>query len=172
MEHRNSPPAQASSIPAPAEPPVFSARLFPYRSLGRNAFGVLMAFVAGICFAYGIVFVSLGAWPILGFLGLDVLLIWGAFRLNYRSGRAYEEVAIWPHDLRVRQVSPGGRVAEHSFNPFWTRFNIDRHQEFGITRMMLCAQGRELAIGAFLNPADRETFATAFSAALARAKGR
>lgn len=157
---------------APAEPPVFAATLFPHRSLGPTGFMVLMVFVGATCFAYGILFLSLGAWPVFGFLGLDVLLIWGAFRLNYRSGRAYEEVAVWSDDLRVRRVSPGGRVAEHSFNPFWTRFNVDRHEEFGITRMILSGQGRELPIGAFLNPADRESFATAFSAALARARGR
>ncbi len=112
----------------------------------------------------------MGAWPVVGFFGLDVFLLWFAFKLNYRDGRAFEEVAIWRHDLLVRQVSPAGKVREHRFNPFWTRFKVDRHEEFGITRMVLTAGERELAIGAFLNPLDRESFAREFGQALASVK--
>jgi uncharacterized membrane protein len=172
MATRNHPEMQTPAGDDIVERPVFAARLVPHRSLGPKGFVVLMAFIGGTCFVNGMLFLSMGAWPIAGFLGLDVVIVWIAFRLNYRSGRAYEEVAVWPHDLRVRQVSPAGRVAEYRFNPFWTRFRIDRHDEFGIMAMVLSGQGRELSIGSFLNPADRESFATAFSAALARAKGR
>lgn len=154
------------------EAPLFAARLFPHRSLGPRGFAALMAVVGGTWFVTGIAFMSMGAWPILGFMGLDFLILWVAFRLNYRAARAFEEVAVWPHQLRIRQVSPAGRVREHSFNPFWTRFRVDRHDEIGITRMVLLGQGRELAIGSFLNPGDRESFATAFAAALGRVKGR
>lgn len=150
-----------------ATAPSFCATLSPYRSLSRTGFIILMAFVAVSCFSSGIMFVVVGAWPVLAFMALDVLIIWGAFALNYRSGRQFEEIAVWPHDLLVRQVSPAGRVREHRFNPFWTRFAVDRHDEIGITRMFLRGEGRELDIGSFLNPADRESFAAAFSQALA-----
>ena len=160
-----------SQLPAMgAGKPQFAARLVPYRSLSRNGFVALMVFVGVTCFASGILFMAVGAWPVLGFMALDVLIVWAAFAVNYRSARRYEEVAIWPHDLVVRQVSPAGRISEHRFNPFWTRFNVDRHEEFGITRMFLQASGRELDIGGFLNPDDREIFARAFGRALASAK--
>ena len=68
--------------------------------------------------------------------------------------------------------SARGKITEHRFNPFWTRFEVVRHHEFGITHMALAGKGRELAIGSFLNPDDRESFAQAFSSALARVKGR
>ena len=154
------------------EAPVFAARLTPYRSLGPHGFFALMAVIGGTWFVAGMLFMAIGAWPIVGFFGLDFLIVWLAFKMNYRAARAFEDVAIWPHDLRVRQVSPRGKVSEHRFNPFWTRFEVERHQEYGITRMALAGQGRELAIGAFLNPDDRESFASAFSSALARVKGR
>lgn len=153
------------------EAPVFAARLFPYRSLGPKGFAAVMLVFGVAWFFTGIAFMSMGAWPIFAFMGLDFLILWIAFRLNYRSGRQFEEVAVWPHDLRIRQVSPAGRVREHSFNPFWTRFRVDRHDEIGITKMVLMGQGREVAIGAFLNPADRESFAAAFTAALGQVKG-
>jgi uncharacterized membrane protein len=153
-------------------PPFFAARLFPHRSLSRRGFTVLMLVLALISTVTGILFLSIGAWPVFGFLGLDVFLLWLAFRLNYRSGRAFEEVAVWPHDLLVRKVSPSGRVREHRFNPFWTRFRVDRHDEIGITGMFLTAEGREVDIGSFLNPRDRESFASAFGEALATVKRR
>ncbi|MCG6859075.1 MAG: DUF2244 domain-containing protein [Salaquimonas sp.] len=154
------------------EAPVFAARLTPYRSLGPRGFFALMAVIGGTWFIAGIMLMSVGAWPIVGFFGLDFLIVWLAFKMNYRAARAFEDVAIWPHDLVVRQVSPRGKVTEHRFNPFWTRFVVDRHDEFGVTSMVLAGHGRKLAIGDFLNPDDRESFARAFASALAGVKGR
>ena len=154
----------------PVEEPVFAARLMPYRSLGNTGFLILMGFVCFTCFISGMMFLAMGAWPVFGFFGLDALLIYGAFKLSYRSGRAYEEIAIWKHEMEFRQVSPSGKIKIHKMNPFWTRFKIDRHEEIGITKMVLSEKGRELDIGSFLNPPDRETFAFAFGSALARVK--
>ncbi len=137
-----------------------------------RGFAILMALLGLVSLICSIAFLMMGAWPVVGFFGLDILLLWLAFKLNYRSGQAFEEVAIWPHDVLVRQVSPGGKVREHRFNPFWTRFQVDRHEEFGITRMALSAGERELAIGSFLNPLDRESFAREFGQALATVKQR
>ncbi|MEC9344389.1 MAG: DUF2244 domain-containing protein [Pseudomonadota bacterium] len=150
--------------------PLFAARLTPYRSLGPRGFFALMAFIGFTWFIAGMLFVMIGAWPVFGFFGLDFLIVWLAFKANYRAARAFEDVAVWPHQMLVRQVSARGRVTEHRFNPSWTRFEIDRHHEFGITRMALAGHGRDLAIGGFLNPDDRESFARALSAALARVR--
>ncbi|MEZ5871460.1 MAG: DUF2244 domain-containing protein [Nitratireductor sp.] len=150
--------------------PVFAARLFPHRSLGKSGFIILMAFIGVTCFMSGLLFWSIGAWPIFGFLGIDFLAIWIAFKFNYRSGRQFEEVAIWRDNLLVRRISPSGKVDEQYFNPFWTRFGVDRHDEIGITRMFLRGEGREVSLGDFLNPVDRESFARAFGSALATVK--
>ena len=153
-----------------ADAPFFTAMLTPHRSLGRNGFMILMAVLVGVWIATGAVFLSMGAWPVFGFFGLDVLLIYVAFRMNYRAARAREEVSVSRTRLDIRKVAPSGRAEEHRFNPFWTRFRIDRHDEIGITRMAVEGQGRLVAIGGFLNPDDRETFADAFGHALATAK--
>jgi uncharacterized membrane protein len=157
---------------AEKDAPVFAARLVPYRSLSRRGFVLLMLFVAATCFTSGVIFLIAGAWPVMGFMGVDVAIVWLAFTINYRAAGASEEIAIWPHDLVVRQISPAGRVREHRFNPFWTRFSVNRHEEIGITRMHLHGQGRDLDIGTFLNPLDRESFAAAFGQALATVKAR
>ncbi len=156
----------------PAPKPVFSALLIPHRSLSRQGFTVLMAFLAVTCLISGLLFAAAGAWPVFGFLGLDVAAIWLAFTMNYRAGRVREEIAVFLDDVIVRQYSAAGRTREHRFNPLWTRFNIERHDEIGITRMALRARGGELEIGSFLNPADRESFATALNRALSDVRRR
>lgn len=153
-----------------ADEPIFRALLTPHRSLGRRGFVILMAILASIWLGIGAFFLSIGAWPVFGFFGLEVLLIYIAFKLNYRAARAREEVSISRTALDILKVAPSGRAEEHRFNPFWAKFRIARHDEIGITGMEVEGEGRRVPLGAFLNPDDRESFANAFGRALATAK--
>jgi len=112
----------------------------------------------------------LGAWPVFGFFGLDVLLIYWAFRVNYRDAKAYEQVLVTASALTVRKVSHRGQVAEWTLNPLWTRLDKQTHQEYGIEKLFLVSHGRKLAIANFLGPDEKETFAAALAAALGEAK--
>lgn len=129
-----------------------------------------MLFVFFTCFLSGVSFLVIGAWPVFVFMMLDVAVIALAFHLNYRSARAKEEVAVWRDLMLVRKTAPNGRAREYGFNPFWTRLQIDRHDQIGIVRMAVVGQDKTLDIGSFLNPDDRESFARAFGAALARVR--
>ncbi len=149
---------------------IFNARLTPYRSLGPDGFRILMGAIGLICLIIGVVFFLAGVWPVLGFMGLDFLLIYWAFKSNYRSGRSYEDVEVSRRHVLVRKVSPEGRTKDHRFEQFGTRFEVDRHEEIGITKMRLANRLREVEFGYFLNPLDRESFAAAFSSAMAKAK--
>ncbi|PLX38759.1 MAG: DUF2244 domain-containing protein [Hyphomicrobiales bacterium] len=149
---------------------IFSALLTPHRSLGPRGFLILMMVTGGLCFYAGVLFWAVGAWPVVGFLGLDVLLVWFAFRMSYRSGRAYEEVGVSQHMVIVRKVSPGGRAHEFRFNPHWVRLAVHRIEDEGCVHVALTGQGEKLDIGTFLNPKDRESFARAFADALMRAR--
>ena len=155
-----------------ADEPFFHALLMPHRSLGRTGFAVLMGALLFGWAATGAIFLAHGAWPVFGFFGLDVVLLYVAFRVNYRAARVREEVSVSRTSLDIRKTAPSGRVEAHRFNPFWTRFAIARHAEIGITGMAVEARGESVSIGGFLNPDDRESFATAFGRALATAKGR
>ncbi|WP_313604756.1 DUF2244 domain-containing protein [Rhizobium sp.] len=146
--------------------PVFAAELTPYRSLGRTGFKLVLMLSGAVCAFYGIFFTVTGAWPIGLFLGADFLLLYFALKMSYRSGRQREEVSVSPTDVLIRKFSPTGRMVEHHFNPFWARFRVDRHEEFGITSMQVTGEGRHTDIGSFLNPDDRESFAKAFRNAL------
>src|SRR5690606_28881408 len=140
----------------PADEPIFRALLTPHRSLGRTGFLVLMGVVALMWLGTGAFFLSLGAWPVFGFFGLDVLLLYVAFRLNYRAARVREEVSVSRTALDILKVAPSGRSQAYRFNPFWTKFRVARHEEIGITAMAVEGEGRQVPIGAFLNPDDKE----------------
>lgn len=152
------------------EPTIFSAVLTPHRSLSRNGFVILMLVMGGASFATGMAFLLAGAWPVFGFCGLDVLLLYLAFRLSYRHARAYEQVTVTPSELTVRKVSHHGRINEWTLNPLWVRLDRVVHEEFGIERLFLVSHGRRLAIAGFLGPQEKESFALALSAALGEAK--
>ena len=152
------------------EPTIFSAVLTPHRSLSRKGFLILMTVLGLISFATGTAFLLAGAWPVFGFCGLDVLLIYFAFRLSYRRAKAYEQVTVTPSELTVRQVSHHGRISEWTLNPLWVKLDRVVHAEFGIERLFLVSHGRRLAIAGFLGPQEKESFALALSAAIGEAK--
>jgi uncharacterized membrane protein len=149
---------------------IFSATLVPHRSLGRRGFLVLMGGIAGLWFLLGLLFWSLGAWPIVGFGGLDILAIYLAFKLNYRAARHYEEVAVSRSEVIVRKVAASGRSQELRFNPHWVRLEVEDIEDEGVARVTLRTRDRRVPVGAFLNPEDRRSFARAFGAALAAAR--
>ena len=153
-----------------AEQPIFRALLTPHRSMGRTGFLLVMGILVFIWLSFGAMFLSMGAWPVFGFFGLDVLLLYVAFRANYRAARVHEEVIVSRTALDIVKVAPSGRSQAHRFNPFWARFSVSRHEEIGITVMNVEGQGQSVPIGSFLNPADRESFAAAFRRALATAR--
>ena len=152
------------------EPTIFSAIITPHRSLSGTGFLVVMLLVGGISFVSGVVFFMVGAWPVIGFLGLDVALVYWAFRVNYRTAAAYEEVTVTASELRVRKVSHRGEVADWSLNPVWARLDRETHEEFGIERLFLVSHGRRLPIAGFLGPKEKESFASALGTALGEAK--
>ena len=156
--------------PEPAEPKLFSALLTPHRSLSRTGFLVLMAFISLVSFAAGVVFWLIGAWPVLGFFGLDVLAVYWAFRINFRRARATEEISVTPSELRVRRVSHRGHVVEWVLNPLWVQLDQKTDAEFGIEKLYLVSRGRRVSIASFLGPDEKASFAKALLSALQSAK--
>ena len=152
------------------EPAIFSAVLTPHRSLGSIGFLVLMIVFGGISFISGVAFLLMGAWPVCGFFGLDVALLYWAFRINYRHAAAYEQIMVTPTELKVRKVSHRGRAREWVLNPLWVKLDRVVHEEFGIERLFLVARGKQLVIASFLGPDEKASFAKELGRALSEAK--
>lgn len=160
---------QDSPVP-PQDDRVFRAVLHPHRSLGPRGFLILMLAIGAVSFVTGIVFLMLGAWPVLGFFGLDVLLVYIAFRLNYRAGRAYEQVELTRDLLKITRVSSRGVIETFDFNPYWVRVRLAERPD-GRAHLKLASHGRELEFGLCLNDDERREFARVLDGALATARG-
>lgn len=170
MNYDNSQSDNSIAPQAPPDSAIFSAVLTPHRSLGPRGFLIFMLVLGGLSFLSGMAFVLMGAWPVFGFFGLDVLLVYVAFRANYRAARAYEVVTVTGSELTLRQVSHRGKVREWTLNPLWVRLERIAHEEFGIERLFLVSRGRRVPIAGFLGPAEKASFAKALAQALGEAK--
>jgi uncharacterized membrane protein len=152
------------------EPTIFAATITPHRSLGNVGFLVLMIVFGGVSFLTGIAFLMMGAWPVFGFFGLDVLLLYWALRINYRHAAAYEEIKVTASALTVRKVNHRGETREWTLNPLWVRLGREATEEFGIARLFLVTRGKELTVASFLGPEEKESFADQLGQALAEAR--
>lgn len=140
------------------EAQIFSALLTPHRSLNRTGFLAVMLFLSVVSFVTGLVFLMMGAWPVLGFFGLDVLVIWWAFKVNFRTAQAREEITVTASELRVRRVSHHGQVVEWTFNPLWVRLDMEVDEDFGIEHLYLISRGHQIQLARFLGPEEKASF--------------
>ena len=161
-------PAQHEKPDAPA---LFDAVLAPNRSLGRAGFLTVMTCVVVVSVGLGTYFLLQGAWPVFGFFGLDIALLYLAFRLSYRSGRLRETIRVTPDEVVVRRIAPNGRTTEWRFNPYWLRVALDEPVEHH-SQIILTSHGRSLIIGPFLAPEERASLVKALRDALGEANRR
>jgi uncharacterized membrane protein len=143
----------------------FDALLVPHRSLSPRGFLLVMLLLGGVSFIAGVAFVLAGAWPVFGFFGLDVLLVYIAFRANYRAGRYYERVALTFAGLTVERVDIYGTRTEFRFEPTWLRVEMAEPPEHD-SPLTLASHGRRLAIAGFLTPEERVKLAVDLRQAL------
>ncbi|WP_342640748.1 DUF2244 domain-containing protein [Rhodoligotrophos ferricapiens] len=145
----------------------FSAILTPHRSLSQRGFLILMLFFGGASVIAGTGFLMIGAWPIFGFFGLDVALLYWAFRRNYQDGNMHEQVDITDSALVVRKVFPRQPPKEWRFIPYWVRVELIENEALETCGpLFLTSHGRRLEIGSFLSPDERRDLAGALKAAL------
>ncbi len=166
--------AEANMTAAPLSDPltqsIFARRLTPHRSLSPATVKrliVVFAIASALC---SLPFVFLGAWPVVGFLGLDVLGLYIAFAASFRSARAYETVDVTPLELVFTRTGADGRRREWRFNPSWVRLEEKVHEEYGAEQVALVSRGERVEIGSFLGPDQKAELARDLSRALAIAR--
>jgi uncharacterized membrane protein len=155
-----------------AEPAVFyDAVLSPHRSLPPRGFAVLMLSLAAVSFCVSLAFVLHGAWPVSPFFGIDVLLVYWAFRINYRHARMREELRLTEDSFTFDRVSIYGEHKRWQFQPSWLRVIFEERDE-DTNRLVLTSHGRSVVVGSFLGPAERRGVAHGLKDALARWRGQ
>ena len=150
--------------------PLFAATLRPHQSLPRAGFQAVMAVFGALSLVSGIVFVSLGFWPVAGFFGLDVLALYVALRVSLGRGRAFEEILATRVEVLLARVTPRGERREWRFNPLWTRLHRHEDDEFGLLDLALVSRGRRVAVARDVSPGERERVAEGLGRALTSAK--
>lgn len=155
-------------------PDDFDLVLRPNMSLSQRGFFWLMVFFTAISVIVGGYFWSLGAWPVFGFFGLDVVLLYGAFRLNYRYGKRYETLSMADEKLIFSQVTALGGARNWEFDPYWVRVTLERFgaQDEDIGALILSSHGKYVSVGAFLAPEERESLADSLQTTLAGWRNR
>ncbi len=143
----------------------FDAVLHPHASLGRRGFLALMLFVSIVSLTVGLAFFLMGAWPVIGFFGLDVLLIYIAFRVSFRRARLYETVKLSDSELAIRRHLPNGRIVKWTFQPYWARVELIG-KAIGGPLLAIRSHGKYLVFGNFLTTDERSEFAGALREAL------
>ncbi len=148
---------------------LFDALLMPNRSLPPLGFALLMGAISLVSFGAGLTFYLIGAWPIVGFMGLDVVLVYIAFKVSFRRMRAFETVRLTPEALVFERVNPKGERRRWTFQPYWLHVEFDDPPQPD-SQLRLRSHGRAITIGAFLAPPERENLAAALRQALHRLK--
>jgi len=161
------PSPRSADAAAPFDRLFFERVLSPYRSLPPRGFHILMLTLGLISLAVGIGFVAIGAWPVSGFFGLDVALVYVAFRLSYRSARRRETSRLADEAFTVEQVNVRGARRMWRFQPFWLRVILEEGRGAS-NRLVIASHGRSLTIGEFMTPDARAELAETIRDALKR----
>jgi uncharacterized membrane protein len=159
--------AETDPRPAPtaSEPVLFDVMLTPNRSLPPLGFALLMGAISLVSFGAGMAFYLIGAWPVVGFLGLDVLLVYIAFKVSFHRMRAFETLQLTEQALVFERVNPAGVRKRWTFQPYWLRIEFDDPPHHG-SQLRLRARGHAVTVGAFLAPPERQDLAHALREAL------
>ena len=145
----------------------FEAELHPHRSLSRKALLlVLGGMVLGSLYVTTIMY-FLGAWPVIGFNGADILLAALLFWLNMRAARAREIIRLSDSVLEITNIAPNGREQKTTLSPDWARVELQEHPA-AVPVLLLRARGAVAEIGRALGEAQKRDLAGALDRALAR----
>ncbi len=155
---------------APAEPVLFEAVCTPPRSFTPRGFGVLALLLAAFGGITAVLFLAIGAWPILPFLGLEVGFALSMVALHgHRSARAMEVLLLTPGRLRIARTDPRGRREEVELDAYWARVDYaENPAHAGVLRIV--SRGRAVEIGRDLAAGEKASLCQALATALARAR--
>lgn len=151
-------------------PQDFQLVLRPNVSLSRDGFIILMVVLAAIFLVVGGFFLTIGAWPVFGFFGLDILFIYLAFRINYRRARRYEMLEIRDGRLVLSKVTATGKARDWVFDPYWVRVKLEKSRVDPEIPgdLFLSSHGQKVVLGGFLAPAERGALAATLEDTLSR----
>ena len=150
-------------------PIYLDAVLEPPRSLSRVGFNRVMLALGAISFVVGLVFLMTGAYPVIGFMGAEILVLWLVFQASFRAQTARTYVCVTADAITVRKVDGRGRERSARLASHFTRVELDPTAN-GASALRLASSNKAYALGEFLTPKEREAFARRLNLAIAEAR--
>jgi len=149
--------------------------IWPYRSLSPRGFAIFMAVLCALAFSIGLGFFLLGAWPVIGFLGLEILVVWAVFKMNYRAAQKRQSVTVTDKEVTVRTTHPNGKTEENAFPTSWATVSISPSSAPDLAaryhqKITIRSHGVILPIGEFLHPAETPVLARDITDMVERAR--
>ena len=139
-------------------------KVWPHRSLSKRGFAIVMLTLGGFAFAIGLGFFLLGAWPVIGFLGLELFVVWLAFKLNYRAAKRNQSITVTEKNVQIETTHPNGTKESNSFPTAWIKISVtpegpptikSRYQQ----KIIAASHGQSTIIAEFLHPAETTALA-------------
>ena len=119
-----------------------------------------------VCVLVGLIFMSLGAQPVLAFMGLEVVLLYAVYKYCEGNARQNEHVTVSEQHFIVRTTDRHGRLSLARFDPRWTDLRLASHERGG--GLIVASKGRTQRFGDFLDLAERDTVLDLLHRALRR----
>lgn len=145
---------------------VVEFHLHPHRSLSLRGFLIVISFIGGSSFLIGISFWFVGAWPVIGFMGLEVGVVVIAFLLNYRAAGRRELVRVGPQEVELVCVDPRLGQSQQTFQTYWLQVRLLPAEPKGL-QLLIGTHGKFAEIGGFLSDHEKTNLAQALRAQLA-----
>ena len=149
--------------------------IWPYRSLTPRGFALVMVALGTLAFCIGLGFFLMGAWPVIGFLGLELLVVWFAFKMNYRAARRRQHLTATSRQLTIENVSPAGDSQTTEVPTAWAQVELTPRDEPEMRsrqrqKIVVRSHGRTTEIGGFLHPAETPKLAREVKRMISRAR--
>jgi uncharacterized membrane protein len=147
------------------------ASIRPNKALSERGLTVVMLALMSISFVAGVSFLLIGAWPVVGFFGLDIILVWWALRHTARRlDKQHETVTILSEMIHVSRTDARGAVRHWTVSPAFARVSVEEKEDFPPEVSLICG-GQGLSLGAALAPSERRDLARAMEQAIWKARG-
>ena len=144
------------------EKPRQRLELWPHRSLSPKGFKIFMMVLAGLMLTMGLGFFLVGAWPVIGFMGAEIAVLYIVFKLNYRAARQREHLMATKKTFRIERISVDGEKTVDELPIPWLQAKLvpdvkpdDDLESRTTPKLIVSSHGKSTEIGAFLHVAEK-----------------
>ena len=128
-------------------------KIYRNQSLTTRGLYILMFFITIPASYIGISFYVLGAWPVLGFMGFEILLIYIAFKILFYKNKFYEHIILDSEKLNILFKKKNKIIKKIELEPTWVQIKIEKIYENEDT-LIVSSHGKKIILANYLIPEE------------------